>query len=144
MDNSPHTKTAITKNGKSGTASALRGAIGGILFFALSILILPLILSKTETPENFIATAAVITVSITSFACAFFANLGGHRFILTGAVCAFAIILVLVVLSLIFGKSAEDKNYLFSAVIYIAAFLFSFGGAKLSMAKKHNKRRRKR
>lgn len=146
MDNSLHTTAAIQGKRKrtSPIAPFIRGIASGAVFFVLSILLIPLILSKTDSPESYITAAAAATVSVTALAASFAANLGNEKgFVLTGSICALSIILILVILSLIFGKSDNNKNYLFSAVIYIAVFVFSILGAKLSSAKKKHRRRKR-
>ncbi len=126
----------------TGASSIIRGILGGIVSFAVCILLIPLVLSKTETPENYISTAAVITVSLTAFVSALAANSGRCGFIITGTLTSLAIILILVCLSVIFGKSEADKNFLFSAILYAASFIFAIFGAKLSSKKKTSSKRR--
>ena len=144
MDNGVHTSVFTKRKKKNGLPAVLRGIIAGAAAFALSMFILPLLLSKTDTPEKFIATAAVMTVSLTCFSGAFAANFRNpDGFLAAGAVCALSVIFILVILSLVFGNSSEDKNYLFPAVLYISCFIFSLLGSKLSMAKKNRKRRKR-
>ena len=145
MDGKTYKKGTVSTDKRSSTARVIRGIVSGAVFFALCILIIPLILSKTANPEDFITVSAVITVSVTAFAAAFSANrAGGNGFLLTGITVALAIILILVLSSVMFGKSGEDRNYLFSGILYCAVFVFSLLGAKLSGNKKSKKKNRRK
>ncbi len=126
----------------SGASSIIKGIVGGVFTFALCILLIPLILSNSEAPEKYISTAAVITVALTSFVSALAANSGRNGFVITGTLTSLSVILILVCLSVIFGKSEVDKNYLFSAILYASSFVFSVAGARISRKKKTSSRRK--
>ncbi len=145
MDNSLYKKNTTTSKKPGGTSAILRGLITGVIFFTACILIIPLILSKTETPEAYISTAAVITVSLTAFVSAFAANSGRDgSFLFTGILTSLVIILILVSLSIVFGKSEDDKNYLFSGILYAASFIFSIFGARMSRKKRKKAKKKRR
>ena len=144
MDKSLHSNISSSgsRKGKTPAVHLLRGLISGAVFFTLSLLIFSFVLSKTASPENYVTAAAAATISLTALAASFAANFGREKgFIQTGSICALFIILLLVILSLIFGKSEAEKNYLFPAVIYVAVFVFSLLGARLSMSKKKRRKR---
>lgn len=142
MNTTTSSKSISSKN-PSGISSIIKGILGGTFTFILCILLIPFILSKTATPESYISTAVVITVSATSLVAALTANSGRHGFILTGALTSLTIILILVCLSVIFGKSETNKNYLFSAILYASSFIFAIAGARLSRRKKDSPARRR-
>ena len=130
-----------TRHGNSAVSSIIRAFITGAVVFTLCILLIPLLLTKVKTPEDFISVAAVATVAFTAFASAFAAGFKSERsFLLTGIMNALVIILILVCTSLIFAKNEEGKNYLFSGILYAVSIVFSVFGAKL--APKKNTRRK--
>lgn len=121
----------------------LRALITGAAAFTLCIIIIPLILMNTNTPEDYISVSAAITVSLVALFSAIAATAGsGRHFLSPGLLCGLTIILLLVCASLIFGKSDEDKNYLFSGILYALSIVFSIVGARL--ASKKNKKSKKR
>lgn len=120
----------------------LRAIITGAAVFTLCIVIIPLILMNTNTPENYISVSAAVTVSLVAFFSAIAATAGsGRHFLTPGLLCGLTIILLLVCASLIFGKNEEEKNYLFSGILYAVSIVFSLVGARLA-TKKTKKRRR--
>ena len=125
-------------------SSVLRAVIAGAAAFTICILIIPLILTKCEAPEDLISVSAAAAAAVTAFASAFAASINSKRnFILTGTVNSLIIILILVCTSLVFGKSEDGKDYLFSGILYAVSLIFSLLGAKAAPTgnKKKNRRR---
>jgi len=140
MNNSLSAKERKTGT-KSGLASLLYGFITGTSVMALCILVIPLLLLKSDTPEKYISVAAFFTVSVTALAASFAASANcGRSFILTGISCSLVIILILVCASLAFGSETQERNYLFSGILYLASLVFSLIGAKLACGKGRKKR----
>ena len=145
MDKSISSHNTNVRKKKGGIPGVIRTLIATTSVFALCILIIPLLLVKVPTPENYISTAAVCTVALTAFTAAFTAQLGSSRhFLMTGIITALCIVLLLVSASLVFGKSDQEKNFLFSGILYATGIASSIAGSKIASGNANRKKKRKR
>ncbi|MBR3994605.1 MAG: TIGR04086 family membrane protein [Clostridia bacterium] len=141
MDKSIASHNTGTRKKKSGISGIIRATIVAGLVFTLCMLIIPLLLVNTATPENYISAAAVCIVALTAFSAALTAQLGSDRhFLMTGIVTALCIVLILVSASLIFGKNDQQKNFLFSAILYATGIISSIVGAKIASGRGNKKK----
>lgn len=139
-------KSATSKGKKNAplNITVIKALIAGSAVFALCILLFPLILLRSTDPVTFVPAASAAAVALTALTSAFTVSRSGTHFFISTLICA-SIISALIFLSSLAFSGSSETDYVFSAVIYGAAVIFSFVGAALGKkrkVKKTSKRRR--
>ena len=122
----------------------LRGVLTGIIIFTLCVLLMPLLLMRTDDPGAFISAVSVGIMALTAFFCAFSASKGSSKhFIFTGVICALILCVVLTAVSLLFSGKETETDLIFSVIVYAVTCVFSLFGSALGGKKVGSKKRRK-
>ncbi len=123
----------------------LRIVITGISVFAICILLMPLLLMRSNDPASFVSAAAGATVAITAFFCGFAAAKGSSKhFLVTGAVSALVLCALITGLSFLFDNGSSEKDIAFSVIIYVLTTVLSIVGAAFASKKTQRKKKKRR